>query len=359
MAKTILGIDIGYETLKLVLVNGKQIKKAVKVNMPESLVREGKITSPEAMAEFLKQTMKENGVRAKNAAVVIPNEQAYVRTITIPQMTAEQLEVNLPYEFRDYITGELKDYIYDYAVVSTPEEIKASYEAKNKKDKGETPEDEDLPEAPVGLEDTSAVMDIMAVAASVEYVETIKDILRKAGLKLVKLAPAVSAYISLIRTMNPTYKPESGEYCIVDLGYQAIRMHIFKGDRHVVTRELEVGLSALSNIIADAYNVDIHVAHTYLTTNYDDCRNKDVCKSTYDNIAVELMRAINFFRFSNPDSHLEDLWITGGGAVIVPLVLSMEESLDLKLHPASELVNDNSELENYRSFIPAIGITQD
>ena len=41
--------------------------------------------------------------------------------------------------------------------------------------------------------------------------------------------------------------------------------------------------------------------------------------NAYSNIAVELMRALNFYRFSNRDSALEHMWLCGGGAVIEPL----------------------------------------
>ena len=39
MAKNLLGIDIGHDRLKLVLVNGKQIKKSAIVSMPQNLIR--------------------------------------------------------------------------------------------------------------------------------------------------------------------------------------------------------------------------------------------------------------------------------------------------------------------------------
>ena len=34
------------------------------------------------------------------------------------QAKVDQLEYNLPFEFNDYITGERKEYVFDYAVVS-------------------------------------------------------------------------------------------------------------------------------------------------------------------------------------------------------------------------------------------------
>ena len=345
MAKNILGIDIGYDSLKMVLANGRHVKKAVSVPMPKQLIREGRVVSPETMAELIRNTMKENGIRCNRAALVLPSEIGFVRNIIMPQMTSDQLVYNLPYEFRDYITDELKNYVFDYAMISTPEEMKA----------GTVADLEAADETASVPGEKAAVMELMAVAAPQAYIEESVEIFRKAGLKLVKAAPGVCSYISLIRRIKDEYRPEGGEYGILDLGYQSIRMHIFKDDRHEVTRVIETGLSTLDNVIADAYNVDPHLAHTYLLTNYDDCQNKPVCTNAFDNISVELMRAINFYRFSNPDSHLGDLWLCGGGAIISPLRMAMENNLDVKLHPASELVGDES-IENSRTFVQAIGI---
>jgi type IV pilus assembly protein PilM len=73
-------------------------------------------------------------------------------------------------------------------------------------------------------------------------------------------------------------------------------------------------------------------------------------------MTVELMRALNFYRFSNPDSHLEDIWICGGGACIEPLEKAIEENLDMKIHPASELIPGGDKVENDYTVLQAIGI---
>ena len=62
--------------------------------------------------------------------------------------------------------------------------------------------------------------------------------------------------------------------------------------------------------------------------------------AAYENIAVELMRALNFYRFSNPSSTLSDMWFCGGGAVIQPLAVTIGEMLNIQLHSADELVLD-------------------
>ncbi len=342
MAKKILGIDIGHDRLKLALVKGKRVEKTAFAVMPKHLMRDGRVVSPEAMGELIRSTMRGNGIHCSQAALVIPNELTFIRTVMMPRMTAEQLVYNLPYEFRDYITDELKNYVFDYAMYTTPAELKAPGNAPT--------DDESTPEN---------AMELMAVAVHSSVLEEAKIMFRKAGLKMVKAAPALCSFAPLIRNYQAEHKDvDMGEYCILDLGYQAIRMYMFKGGRHIVTRVLEVGLSSLDSVIADAYNIDEHLAHTYLLTNYDDCQNKEVCLNAYNNIAVELMRALNFYRFSNPDSQLADMWICGG-ANITSLREAIAVTLDINTHLGEELVYNGSSIENCSALVQAIGIAQD
>jgi len=383
MAKRIMGIDIGYDTLKLALVQGKHVRKTATASMPKRLLREGRVVSPEAMGELIRNTMRENGIRCSRAALAFSGEAVFVRNVTVPRMSADQLSYNLPYEFRDYITDELKNYIFDYAMLSDPEDKKKAGAAKKSKQPKEKKakagkkknaleafeEAQDAAEtiipgaagsAPaVDPEGESRTMELLAVAAPLSLMEESRDILRKAGLKLVKAAPTVCSYIGLIQQMDDSKRPASGEYCILDLGYQAIRMYMFKGTRHEVTRALEFGLSRIDDALADAYNVDVHLAHTYLLTNYEDCQSKEVCVNAFNNIAVELMRALNFYRFSNPDSELTDVWLCGGGAAIAPLRQAIAEGLDnMNLRSADELLSESKPLEQSYSLVQAIGIAQ-
>ena len=353
MAKTILGVDIGYDNLKLALVAGDTVKKTASVPMPRNMVRDGQIVSVESVGEMIRAAMKEHGLRARGAAFAFSNESVYVKSVTMPLMTADQLEYNLPFEFRDYITGEIRDYTFDYGMYST--DFKAEEPAAA--DSGF--QGAALESAPTeGLYSAPPTMDMLAVAAPRTVVEEARAIMRKAGLKLVKAAPALSAYMQMIRRKEAKNTGAPHWYCILDLGYQSVRMYIFHGERHIVTRVLDIGLSVLDQVIADLYGVDIHLAHTYLMTGYDHCTSRQECLNSYDNIATELMRALNFLRFSNPDGNIEDAWLLGGGAKILPLQQAIADTLDLQIHPASDLLPGGN-IQDAETFIEAIGITMD
>ncbi|MGX8705764.1 MAG: pilus assembly protein PilM [bacterium] len=338
--RTILGIDIGRDQLKLALVRNGRVTATASAKMPENLLREGRIVSRESMGELLRNTMKENGIHANYGAVVLPNDIVFIKNVEMPWMTVDQLEFNLPFEFNDYITGELKDYVFDYAVLNDPADEKSvgDGQAQQAQEVGE------------------GVMELMAVGTMKSVVEDAAEVLRKAGLKLTMTAPALCAYIALIRNRQSALSELGDEYGILDLGYSEIRMYMFHNDRHVATRVLEMGLSTLDEVLSDAYSVDVHLAHTYLMTNYDNCQQREECATAYENIAVELMRALNFYRFSHPNSTLSDLWLCGGGAVITPLAETIGDMLNIQMHPASELVPNGDNIEECNSYVQAVGI---
>lgn len=345
--KTILGVDVGYDQLKLALMSGGRIVKTASASMPENLMKDGRVTSADTLGDMIRQIMKINHMRASHAAIVLPGEDVYVKNVRMPQMTAEQLLYNLPFEFNDYITGEIKDYVFDYAMLVT--------EDKEKEEDGQEPLFPEEGAAPDN--DVTPTMELMAVGAQRSLLEETRDFLRKAGLKMHIAAPALCSYISLIREKQNMISEDTDEFGILDLGYNAIRMYMFKGDRHMATRVMEIGMSSIDGVLADAYGVDTHLAHTYLMSNFENCQEREECLTSYDNIAIELMRALNFYRFSNPDSALSDLWLCGGGAMIKPLTDAIGDMLDMEMHPAEELIPGGKTIPECCSFIQAIGIT--
>ena len=344
MAKTYLGIDIGHDMLKLALVKGGAVKKTASASMPVNLLREGRVTSPDSMGALIAQTMKEAHIRANQAAIILSGDISYLRTTTMPRMSADQLVFNIPYEFSDYITGELKNYLFDFAVIPDLP-----------KDDASAP-----PPAEEGTSQGAAEpLPLLVSAVSSEAMMELRQALRKAGLKTAKAAPAECAYISLIRDHEARTGERDKEYCVLDLGYRAIRMYMFHGPRHVTTRVLEIGLSSLNDIIAENKGVDTHLAHTYLLSNFEECQNADFCRAAYDNISVELMRALNFYRFSNPNSQIDCVWLSGGGAEILPLRQTIADTLGIEVRTADELLRGGAELTDGFNYVQAIGITLD
>ena len=82
MAKTILGIDIGNDNLKLALVSGGAVRNAVTVPMPRNMIRDGHVVSVESMGEMIRTAMK-NAVYKPPVVIVITQNESNVMPFLI------------------------------------------------------------------------------------------------------------------------------------------------------------------------------------------------------------------------------------------------------------------------------------
>lgn len=311
MSNTYLGLDIGGSSVKMAVVQDKKIQRIFISKLPENLVREGRITSPEALAEELREIVHKEHIHVKNVSLSIPAEDAFVRRITVPQMTADQLRLNLPYEFHDFIQKDKDLYFYDYAVV------------------GIHP----------GEDGGTGTMDLLAAAASKKSISDARLMLRKAGLKLACAEPECLTYRNLIRVYEIRHPEDHpAEYCIADMGHESIRVHMFRGSVYDTTREIEYGGASIDALIADTESVDPHVAAGYKLSNYEGAQEIPACRDLYNKIAVEIFRAVNFYGFNTPGTNLRDIYFCGGLAKVTALMDAIHSALEMNLYPIEQLL---------------------
>lgn len=310
MSKTVLGFDIGESYLKIVH-QGSHGMKIHSIQMPENLVQDGIIQMPHMMSDFLKGIKKEYGLPGGQCGIVVPEELVVCRSLTLPAMTEKQLEVNLPFEFSDYISGEPQKYVYDYAM----QEMICN-------DEGE----------PVEMRLTGAVM-------SKESVLSYVNIFKNAGFKLRTLIPQEIALTNIMKVAVEEGRADADkEYCIVNLGHRGTQVFIFKGTELTVFRNLHIGGRSLDEAIAENKHVDAYVARNYKNKNYNGVLETELAQEVYARIAVEVRKVINFYRFNNRESTLENVYFMGGGSNIPALCDSVAEVNDLKKSSMYELL---------------------
>lgn len=164
MGKKYLGIDIEDRFLKLVVMkDGKVLKTCLEV-MPDNIVMGGRIAAFHALSDYLSDTVRRNKIRVKDVAFALPSETYYIRRVKLPKMTAAQLQINLPYEFHDYLQDDTDQYVFDYSVLSVDEKS----------------------------------MELLIAALSKRQVEQYKEMCKRAGLRLCKLVPDVLAIQEIV-----------------------------------------------------------------------------------------------------------------------------------------------------------------
>ena len=306
MAKSsYLGIEIGNRRIKFAETKNEKLIRFAVEDLPDDMVRDGEILQWEAMADFIKESIRKHGFSCRRGAIVVPDTLAYTRRTRMPAMNAAQLETNLAYEFHDFISDEKDKYIYDYSMVGLIED-----------DEGNVVE-----------------MDLLAVAVSREIMDRYLQMFKRAGLKLLMATPESRAIGNVCHRLFP--EMASGDFAVLDLGSNATRVDIFSKGIYEVTRSIDTGCKSITNAIADAVGCDPHIAELNMRDNRDDVLNLEVCQDLYGRIAIDVMRAINYYTFENRDNNLETMYYCGGGAGIEPLVEEIRSTIQLELIPLS------------------------
>lgn len=328
MSKTVLAFDIGESTMKIAQKSSNEIKVHA-VQMPDNLIKDGIVQMPHMLSDFLKEVKKDLNLPGGECGLVVPDELVVCRSLVLPAMTEKQLKVNLPFEFSDYISGEPNKYVYDHAL----EEMIYDEEGK-----------------PLEMKLIGAVMSKESVTG---YVNMFKN----AGLKLRTLIPQEIALKNIMKAAIESGKVLADkEYCIVNLGHRSTQVYIFKGAEMVVFRTIHLGGQVVDEAIAENENVDVYVARNHKNRNYNKVLDAEYVTDTYGRIAVEVMKVINFYRFNNRDSVLEEVYFMGGGSNIPALCSSIAEINDFTQKPMAELLPESVAADTDMIGVIALGV---
>lgn len=305
MAKMRLGFDLGSSSMKVAVLRDSSLVRLEKVRLPENMVDEsGTITLPHMFTQFLKQAKKELSLPRVPAALVLPPSQVICRLVTMPEMTAEQLAINLPYEFSDFIQGVADQYFCDYALCQS-----------------------------LQGEETENGVPMMAAVAAKSTLAGYHKMFSQAGVRLKVVLPQEMALIQLVQA-----REGREEFCFVDLGHQFTRITVVWRDRVQATRQIALGGRSLDLAIADELGVDAFLAGTYKAGNYQNVQSSPRVADLCERIAVEILKVMNFYQFTYRSSSLEDIWLVGGGAAMAPLRKAIAEVVGLELRSPEELL---------------------
>ena len=307
--KNCIGFDIGNHAVHVAVVKRGVVTEGVTARLATDLVKNGTITSYEAMTDFLKEFRRVNNLSCRNAALILPAPLCYTRRFFVAANNRDQLLFNLPYGFRDFITDDKSNYFFDCAVLGGVQN-----------DEARPPE-----------------LDVLAAAARKDVIEDYMTMFRKAGFKLRTVIPQEFAYMNLLRNADSKHR-----HGILDIGHNSVRLYFYDGFTFEGLRVTDYGCNALDEVITGHFGVDAYMAATYRENNLNGANAIEDCRAVYGAIALEVLKAINFYRF-NGGGTLEHLHCCGGGSRNEVLMEALRNTLPIKLTDMSEFFTNKSQ----------------
>lgn len=293
MAKSnrVLSIDITNESITIVEITASQkkqtyIHKVLIFETPEDSFDDGQIRDMDRIAAEIRNQLSSNGISNKNAVFVMNSTKIVNREVVIPYVK--------PNKVSDMIKANASDYfpvsnIEDYVIANTVLE--------------ETTD-----------ENGAKQLRVMAVAAPQGIVQSYNDLAAAAGLKLQALDYIGNAMLQLIKTQTT----EQSTTMVIQLGSDSTVLNIVHGDKLLLQRTVPYGTSPVVSAVMEERNVDATTAMTMLqneriiTVDFDDNEPTGAFRYLINNIG----RVMDFYASKNPDNPIDDVFLTGDGALI-------------------------------------------
>ena len=286
----VLTIDITNESITIVEVtpsNKKQstIHNAIIFETPEDAYEDGVIRDKERIAEAIKSQLSANGITIKNAIFVLTSTKIVNREVLVPFVKENKIKGIINANSSEYFPVNIEDYVVSHSVLET-----------------------------VTDEENNKQLRVLAVAAPENMVRSYYDLAALAGLKVVALDYIGNAMLQLIKTQTT----EAMTTMVIQLGSESTVLNIVKGDTLLLQRTVPYGTNVVVNEVMDAKGVDATTAMTLLqnerllTVDFDDNAITGAFRYLINNIG----RVMDFFTSKNPDKPIDDVFLTGDGALI-------------------------------------------
>lgn len=292
MAKSnkVLTIEITNESITIVEVSPSTKKQTIVHNAlifetPEDAYEDGMLRDVEKLASVIREQLDANGITNKNAIFILSSSKAVNREVLIPEVKENKVKGIVAANASEYFPVNIEDYIVSHSILEH-----------------------------VVNEDKSKQLKLMVVAAPIAMVKGYYELGSMLGLTVQAVDYVGNSMLQLIKTQTSSTMTTM----VIQLGSESTILNIVKGDTLLLQRTVPYGTNAVVTEVMDEKGVDATTAMTLLqnerlvTVDFDDNAATGAFRYLINNVG----RVIDYYVAKNPDKPIDDVFLTGDGALI-------------------------------------------
>ena len=341
-ARSLVGLSISSSAVKMVELSGGraggyQLESYAIEPLPEGALVDGNISSHESVAEAVARCWKRLDTATKYVAMALPTAAVITKKIILPAGLRESaMEVLVESEANQYIPFALEEVNLDFQVI------------------GPVPGSSDEVEVLIAASRKEGVEDRIACAEAANLKPVVMDVESYAALTAFEL-------------VRESFSAGAKEViaALVDIGANAMKVTVMKGDQQIYNREQAFGGNQLTQDMVRAYGMSYEEAEILKRTGpMPDNYETEILRPFLDNLALEVSRALQFFFTSTQFSEVDHIILMGGGALVpgVAEVVAERTQIDTTMaNPfaqmtVSQRIRPNQLLSDAPSLMVACGL---
>ena len=286
----VLTIDITNESITIVEVTASQKKQtyihnALIFETPEGGYEDGYIRDKDLIGSTIREQLASNGITNKNAIFVLSSSKIVSREVVIPYVPDKKIPAIINSNASEYFPVNIEDYVVAHSVLET---VVGEDGAKNRR--------------------------VLVVAVPQQMLQTYYEVASVAGLTVQSVDYIGNAMLQLIKTQTN----DISTTMVVEIGGESTVLNIVKGDTLLLQRTVPYGINAVVAEVMESKEVDAATALTMLqtdrmiTVDFDD----DPITGAFRYLINNIGRVMDYYGSRNPEKPIEDVYLTGDGALI-------------------------------------------
>ncbi len=295
--KPLVAVDIGSHSIKLAQVKkgrkGYELVNFGMILLPPDTVMDGEIENAQALTEALRNLLKSEKIKNKNAVIGISGQSVIIKKISVPLMSEEELAEMIREEAEQYIPFDIEEVNLDFQIVRA---------------EGEIPQEKGA--APSGEEKQ---MDVLIVAVRKEVVQSYLDVFKEVGMKVKVVDLSVFALQNIFECNYDTEADTA--VALVNVGASMTNVNILEGGVTAFTRDIPIGGATISEEIQKSLSIGFADAEKIkLGLIPKEHSKEDVIqrvKSGCERICDELHKTFEMFE-KNSDFKVSKIYLSGG-----------------------------------------------
>lgn len=313
-SKDCIGLDIGSSYLKVVQLNDKkgsyELAAFDMLQLPPELIVEGSIIDSLRLVEAIKELLKKSRIKAKNCTLGIAGHASVIiRRISLPEMTEEELAESIKFEAEQYVPFDVEDVNLDFQILGPKEE--------------------------------PGQMEVLLVAVKKDIINEYTSVAREAGLN--PMVMDVNAFaIGNMFEVNYDVDPDRN-VALVNIGANTLNLNVMKGANSLITRDSAVGSHLHTEALQKEFSLSFEAAEKAKMGLAVDGVDADsvhtIIEQASEEIINEIGRSLDFFRSTANMEDINEIVLSGGGALVPGFQNLLAERIGLEVMMATPFKN--------------------
>jgi len=305
-SKTIIGLDIGTSSVKLVEMKNVNSRWRLMgfgaVDLPRETIEAKNPEQQRAViVDAIKKTYEKSSLKSKRVATSLLGEAVIIRYVKMPFMTEEELRKNIKKEAEQHIPLGVDQVVLDFQIL------------------GE------------GQEDGQRKIDVLLVAGKIDMVDQHIAILKSAGLS----SGIIDVDAFAIQNAYEINRLESNEetVALINVGASWTTINVLEGLSTRFTRDIPVAGNDFTKEIQKEFNIkfseaeELKKAHGAISVEEEDfnlsavsqkddrvLRMSDVMTPVLNKLLGEIRRSFDYYETQSRKKNVERVILCGGSA---------------------------------------------